>query len=410
MTNLPQDVGKSLKDFEEEWKKLAKENSSFYEWKEISVYGLNKSAPTEQGTTTIYRVLKVGESQNVAIGTSDVSKVEMKVHLSKSSSISKEMFCLLLDTICNEEGKIGKVNVSKILQRKSNLDNLGYVTIEVADDYESFMTLLKAKRIDFEIKLTVAGKFVAIRRYTISLSHKRNKRSDWSVFKEHSIPHEQLMPDYDQHMCCGGCWSGCTPVAWAQIFAYYDRIAHAFFTYRYSTSHWRGLYGHAGSSSYKAPGYLNYRAKKFVEALRVPLRTYCNGGAGSTPDRNNLHMSTWFRQRQGSGKVVTLSNYNINQQVSSYVKRGSPVLNNIWYHGSSKEKSGHTVVVTKIKERSRQFKSCRKVGWWWGRETRCYWTITHQYFWYRRMGWGGRENKWYPASAKGEYGAFVAVV
>ena len=136
-------------------------------------------------------------------------------------------------------------------------------------------------------------------------------------------------------MCCGGCKSGCTPVAWAQIFAYYDRVAHTN-GYRYSTSLWSGMYGTSGSSSYKAPGYFNGQAKKYIEALRAPLGTFCKGNTGWTYDKNNANMGTWFRQRQGSGRVLTLSG-NINQQVSHYIKRGYPVLNNIWYRGSSKK-------------------------------------------------------------------------
>ena len=285
MTNLPQDIGKSLKDFEKEWKKLAKEIRSSLEWKEMSVYSQNnKFPPTRQRTTiykvltlgesqhvsigtpdvsaveikalfpkgssnskklfstlcllldnicsdggkvnvssilrkirfslewkemsvnslnkstsvnqrkTIYKVLKVGERQDVALGALDASKVEIEVHLEKTSSNSKKMFCLL-DNICSEEGKVGEVNVSRILRKKSNLDNLSYITIVVTDDYETFLTQLEAKSIDFDLKLTVAGKFVAIRHYTISLTHKRNKRSSWSGFTQYSIPYESLMPD-----------------------------------------------------------------------------------------------------------------------------------------------------------------------------------------------------------------------
>ena len=269
-TNLPQDVGKSLKDFEKEWKKLANEIRSSLEWKEISVNTQNKSTSVQR--KTIYKVLKAGEWQDVALGTLHGSKVEIKVHLEKTSCNSEKMFCLLLDNICSEEGKVGEVNASRILRKKRNLDDLSYITIVVTDDYETFLTQLEAKSIDFDLKLTVAGKFVAIRHYTISLSHKRNKRSSWTGFTEYSIPYENLMPDYNQHRCCGGCYSGCTPVAWAQIFAYYDRVAHTN-GYRYSKSLWSGKYGASGSSSYKAPGYFNWQAKKYVEARVVEQLT-----------------------------------------------------------------------------------------------------------------------------------------
>ena len=132
--------------------------------------------------------------------------------------------------------------------------------------------------------------------------------------------------------------------------------------------------------------------QKHVKALRAPLETFCKGNSGSTYGNNSPNMGTWFRQHQGSGRVLTLSG-NINQQVSRYIKHGYPVLNNSRYRGSSKKKSGHSVVVTKIKERSSRYKSCRKVGWWWGRKTKCDWKTAYDYEWYRRMGWGGSENK-----------------
>lgn len=405
ITTLPQDIAESLKDFKEEWGNLAKEIRFSNEWKEMSINSSNTPPPVHQ-RKTIYKVLTFGESQDIPIGTSDVSKVEIKAHLQNKSSHSQKMLstlCLLIGNICSERGE---VNVSSILRKKNNLDNLNYIKIDVTNDYESLKRQLKTRNIDFYIKLIVAWKFVVIRRYTIILSHKRDKRSSWSGFREYSIPYEYLMPDYDQHQCCGGCQSGCSPVAWAQIFAYYDRVAHTY-GYRYSTSHWRGKYGNSGYASYKAPGYLNWQAKKYVESLRVPLGTYCRGEIGSTPVKNYVNVDEWFRQRQGSGRVISLSLSNIKQQVSNYVKQNYPVLNSIWYYSSDGSKAGHGVVVTKVKERKRQYKRCRTVGLWMNIRTKCGWNTEYDYEWYRRMGWGGSQNKWYPASAKG---AYVAVV
>ena len=193
-----------------------------------------------------------------------------------------------------------------------------------------------------------------------------------------------------------------TPVAWAQVFAYYDRVAHTH-KFRYSTSHWRGGCGAYGDPSKKAPGSLNTQVEDYVEALRDPLRTRCRNGGGSTYNSDTNKVDGWFCQRQGSGRVITLSN--INQQVSQYIKNGYPVVNNFWYNKNSK--SGHSVVVTKIKEKSREYNSCRQVGWWWGKKTVCELKTQYEYEWYRRMGWGGSQNAWYPPAA---YGAFVAVV
>ena len=444
ITNLHHDIGKSLKDFEEEWKKLAKEIRSSLEWKEMSVYSQNSKSPPTHRRTTIYKVLTLGESQDMPIGTPDVSAVEIKALFPKGTSNLKKRFltlCLLLDNICSDGGK---VNISSILRKKSNLDNLSYITIVVIDDYESFSTQLnslptndvyirpqgdhsvskdlyrrhngrqrvKAKSIDFYLKLTVAGKFVAVRHYTISLSHKRNKRSSWSGFTEFSIPYENLMPDYNQHICCENkCYSGSAPVAWAQIFAYYDRVAHTYGHSRYSTSLWSGVNGDCGNALEKAPKHFNNEVKKYIEALRVPLGTFCNGKSGSTYSKNNANIETWFRQRQVSGRVIILSR-NINQQVIHYIKKNYPVINIISQLPGSKEnaKFGRSVVVTKVKERSRKYKSCRKVGWWLGKKTKCDWKTEYEYEWYRRMGLGGPDNNWYSPSAKADYGGFVAVV
>ena len=309
--------------------------------------------------------------------------------------------CLLLSNICAE----GEVNVSSIVRKNNNLQNINYIEIEVTAQYKTLARQLKVRNIDFYLKLTVAGKFVVIRYYTISIN--RKKISAWSGFAEHSIPYEQLMPNYNQHQCCG-CYSGCTPVAWVQVqFAYYERVAHEH-SYRYTTSHWRGSNGDKGSPSVIAPGTMNGRVEKYVEALRVPLRTYCSSTGGATKVSNHDKVEGWFRQRQGTGKVIRLASI---YQVSQYVKKGYPVLNSFLYGGKSNKKtrSGHSAVVTKIKERSRQYKVCRKAGWWWGRRTKCEWKTTYAYQWYRRMGWGEHpENGWWISPST--FGAFVAIV
>ena len=408
ITTLPNDISESLTDFQEVWDMEAKEIRSSYEWKDINIYGLNETRSTKQ-KDTIYKVLHPGDSQDIPVGTSDVSEIEITARvIDESSSGTKRKLstlCRLLGDICS---KGSEVNVSKILRKKKNLKDLNYIKIDVSDDYESFTKQLKKRDIDFYFKLTVKRKFVVIRRYTIKLSHKRGKRSSWSGFEEHSIRYEYLMPNYDQHRF-GNCISGCTPVAWAQVFAYYDRVAHRY-GYRYSTNHWRGENGDYGDPSKEAPGYMTDGVKKYIEALRVPLETECN--PGSTTLSNTDNVDGWFRYRQGSGRVISLSTSGIRERISYYIKRNYPVVNSFWYKGSdgsNKKKSGHDVVVTKIKEKSHRYKSCRKVGWWFGRRTKCDWKTEYDYEWYRRMGWGDHEeNGWWTGVTA--FGAFVAVV
>ena len=401
MTTLPQDIADSMNDFKEDWEELAKKIRSSNEWKETSINSLSKISPADNEITT-YKVLYPGESaQHIPIGTSDVSKVKIQVRLEKrlSDSTNVSTLCLLLGNICSEEGR---VDTFTLIHKKNNLANLSYIEFDVTDDYESFAKQFKTKSIDFYFAIIVADKFVVIRRYTITFSLLRDKRSSWSGFIEHTIPYENLMPDYNQHICCGGCYSGCVPVAWAQVFAYYDRVAHTY-GFRYSIRNWSGTNGKSGDPLLKAPSYLNYNVKKYVEALRGPLGTRCVGMGGSTKNSATANVDQWFRQRQGCGKVITLSN--IYQQVGSYVKQQYPVVNNFLYN--KKSKSGHSVVVTKIRERSRWYKTCKQVGWWWRKKTKCEWKKEYEQQWYRRMGWGGLQNNWYPASG---YGAFVAVI
>ncbi len=153
----------------------AKEIRSSYQWNEVNIYTPKKAPPDDQ-RTTIYKVLTLGEAQEVPIGTSDVSKVEIKAHLQKRSSDSKKTLstlCLFLGNICAE----GKVNVSSIVRKKKNLEDINYIEVEVTDQYKTLARQLKARNIDFYLKLTVAGKFVVIGWYTISL--RLTKKSSW---------------------------------------------------------------------------------------------------------------------------------------------------------------------------------------------------------------------------------------
>ena len=412
---LDTEVGESLRDFEEIWNAVAKEIRSSNQWKEIQIHSWNK-IPSAVLETTVYKVLAPGESQNIPIGTFNASQVEIKAGVGRISSGKKKTLktlCLLLGDICS---KAGEVNISRILDKKKNLKNLNFITIDVTTDViESIAKQFKKRSIDFFLKLIVRRKFVVIRHYTINLSYKRDKRSTWSGFTQYSIPYESLMPNYDQHDCCGGCSSGCTPVAWAQIFAYYDRVAHENSGSGYSRNHWRGMYGISGDPWEKAPGDLNWRVKKYIEALRVPLRTRCENGKGSTTMSNTDNVDGWFRERQGSGKVIRLYSPNLIKQIGDYIKRGYPVVNSFWYRGSDgsrKEKSGHDVVVTKIKERRRSYKTCRRVGWFLWRRTKCDWNTEYDYEWYRRMGWGDDDENGWTTGTNGvsSFGAFVAVV
>ena len=250
---------------------------------------------------------------------------------------------------------------------------------------------------------------------------------DANTWQEWSIPHEDVFPDYEQHVCCG-CISGCTPVAWAQIFAYYDRLAHFSFT---SYGHNKGLFRcggtRSGSSYCVAPDEMDSSVETFVEDIRETLGTYCDNGAGSTYTTNNIRINAWYRSRQGYSATV--------EHYPSWMRRGKrsstvgsvtvysyesearnkaiealkgnpayPVRVTIDVASNGGKKGGHSAVVTKYREKWRKYRKrhCRKVGWWWGRRTRCedIWSTQDDRKFYFRMEWDGYGKAWHTALAE----------
>ena len=393
---ITEEVKKDLNEFKEHWRKLAEKIRKSVEWKTTKVHTINK---IPKHTEIVSEVIESGDSSLLPTATSKLSNVKITVHYMSEDQgkFNQKALCLVLDNVCS--GSSTKVNVNKILNTKAHLH---YIDLRVNEDYDYLAKTLQKKSISVYVSLQIQKKMVIEKYFTIHLANRRGKRSYWSAYTPlHSIPNESLMPDYDQHICCGGCYSGCTPVAWAQVFAYYDRMAHLSGSYGYSKSIYQGPNGEA---HYVAPGSLNDDVKQFIVRLRTPLKTYCDGTGGATESDNSLNLSPWFKKRQPNGKVVRLSSTNA---VTKYVKQNYPVVNNIWWvgGGDKKDKSGHSVVVTKVKQRSRDYKSCRRVGWWLWRKTECEWKTEYD-MWYRRMGWGRYKNAWYSASLTS---AFVAL-
>lgn len=392
-------VLKDLKDLKEEWEKVAKEVRSSLQWKSTKIFRINQ---IPDNSAIVFDALEPGESQSLPIGTTKLSDVEISLHYDQANNpnqkINQEVLCLLLGNICTNS--FTNVNVNKILNTKNNLY---FIQFKLNDDYDLVAKKLNNKDASFYFMLKIRKKTIVLKYYTVHMSQKRVRRSVWSGYQEYSIPYENRMPDYNQHQCCGGCYSGCTPVAWAQIFAYFDRLAHNWYSNFYSQYIWQGVNGVTGNPRYVAPRYLNSHVEKYVEELRSPLRTFCDSGSGATYSRNSINLRNWFRLRQTKGTVKRIYS---KSQVVRFVKIGYPVMTNIWWvSGGSKKKSGHSVVVTKIKERSQSFKHCRRVGFWFTRRWKCEWKRQYDYLWFRRLGWGGSYNGWYPAAFKS---AFVA--
>ena len=95
--------------------------------------------------------------------------------------------------------------------------------LSVSEQKDKVMEILRKTELEFvvEFRTVEEGEEMLVRkRYAIDLRPCRRRR--WSSWFYSSVPEEWRFPDYNQHTCCG-CWSGCGPVAWAQIFGYYDR-------------------------------------------------------------------------------------------------------------------------------------------------------------------------------------------
>ena len=100
-------------------------------------------------------------------------------------------------------------------------NGIKFFELSVLDDKSTVQKILMNTDISFRVQLTTSDGTTMEKRFGIETNFtSRTKR--WSSWSYWSIYHPHLFPNYNQHRCCG-CYSGCGPVAWAQIFAYYDR-------------------------------------------------------------------------------------------------------------------------------------------------------------------------------------------
>ena len=249
--------------------------------------------------------------------------------------------------------------------------------------------------------------------FAIDLHSKRARRS----LTTGSIRSESDFPDYEQHYCCG-CKSGCGPVAWAQVFGYFDRRASYIPDFFSPTIY--------GDKSIVAPLHLTDDVERFVEDIRTELQTFCSNGEGSTY-RSKMHLvASWFRARQGSRSRVAsyLESRKRRSSSGAYLDRGgsywitSRVVYYLNYHYpvvlsiTAENGGGHSVVATRYKKRSRRKREChtRRTGWWLSRKTKvdCSWKTVSDYEFFLHYGWGGHNSKWQEVGVKGAYCAYIA--
>lgn len=272
----------------------------------------------------------------------------------------------------------------------------------------------------FVVKIKGLKNEVVKKHFAINLHSKRDKRSSGSGTPcKGSVCSEANFPDYNQHSCCGNCRSGCSPVAWAQVFGYYDRRAaspNSIFSSR--------IYG---DSHTKAPLSLTDDVKHFVESIRPWIQTYCGDDGQGWTKTSKMHLiAPWFRQRQGSkarvvsylesrkgrsagGKIAGRGSRSwIVSKGVSFLDIGYPVV----FSFLTESKAGHSAVATKYQKTSRSYRHCEKktTGWWFRKKTKtvCSWKTANDYKFFMHYGWGGSNNKWQSLSPFGAHVAYIA--
>ncbi|KAJ7375576.1 hypothetical protein OS493_040301 [Desmophyllum pertusum] len=399
--SLDQMVKESLDGFKSQWRERAAQRRSKSDWSSTDVVskgGERKETDVDEEALSPDSIVKVATCGNSRLRPSSRSNWQQKL-------------CQVLVDVCHPNGTT-KVNPSAI---KETPNHLLYLKLEVHGNRAFVGNVLEWREIGFVVEIK-ERKEVIKKHFAIDLHSNRFRRS---VILGEVSAEKNNFPDYDQHKCCGSCYSGCGPVAWAQIFGYYDRKAatpNAIFS---STIY--------GDSSTKAPLHLTDEVKRFVEDIRLQVKTFCNNGQGSTYTSNMHLIAPWFRSRQGSNsRVVSYLESRkkrssggssvarggrswIQSKAAEYIKSGYPVILDFDFESEG----GHSAVATRYKGTSRRNRHCKTktTGWWVGKKTKtvCSWeTAAYDYEFFLHYGWGGRNNKWQQVSPFGAHVAYIA--
>ena len=409
-------VKNSLDSFKRQWRGRAAQRRSKVDWTTTEVLLKGRTTKKEKGTDE--EVVSPGSNMKLALG-QHFKSVDVFVTNSGNSRMRpnsrpewQQKLCKVLVNVCLLDGST-KVNSSAI---KETPNHLSYLQLGVHGNRTFVGNVLQWREIGFVIEIKGSKNEIVKKYFAINLHSKRFRRSSVGTPRK-GISSENNFPDYHQHRCCGGCLSGCSPVAWAQVFGYYDRSASSYTNWFFSPN----IYG---DRSTKAPLRLTDAVKPFVEDIRSQVQTFCDEGAGATyPTKMHL-IAPWFRSRQGSqahvvsylesrkrrsigGATVQRGSRSwIESKGVEFLKTGYPVV----FSFTMEDKSGHSVVATQYKERSRSYRHCenRKTGLWWGRTKQdCSWRTAYDYEFFLHYGWGGSNNKWQKVSP---YAAHVAYV
>ena len=399
-------VNRSLDRLKSLWQERAAEGRSISDWATTSVHHKEGNVKEDQvfaeeglSPKSIVRVALGERFQSVNLHAANIGESSLPAG---SQSKWQQRLCKVLIDACKPDGS-SKINPSAI---KETLNHLLYLNLEVHENRTFVGNTLQWKEIGFVVEIKARNGKVVRKHFSVDLHSKRHRRGAWKPTSGDEstsssgwvdavvIPVEHELPDYNQHTCCG-CLSGCTPVAWAQIFRYYDSLG----SHRYINSIFSGnIYG---DKTTELPKSMTYRVRQFVESIRSTLGTYCQNGVGFTRSDRNRDIQSWFKARQGSKAVaasylesrrkrrgfVEQGNRSWIQRkaAQTYLKVGYPVVMDF----TMESKTGHSVVATKYKEWYRDVRRCRSATIF-----RCRWEKDYKYEFYLRYGWGGNSNKW----------------
>lgn len=380
--NLHQKVQKSLADFKTAWEKIAATAKN--EWSSSQRLSSKKDP-----RTVLYdaELISPGSSALVAL---EHDFINITIHAIEHKR--QNQLCQILVKACEDE-KLG-VN-PELIQKLKN--GISFIKIEVQEDKKLVRQVLHNHEVSFYVKIETRRGEQILKYFSIDLSSHRQRR--WSPWSLWSISQENLFPDYNQHKCCG-CASGCGPVAWAQILAYYDRLANYSPSSGYSKNFWKCSDGSADNCV--APKTMNTNVKRYIESIRSKLGTFCLLGGGATTPRKMKKISNWYRARGIKGLIV--SRYNplsligitypsFKKSAVSWLKEGYPVILGFWTKGFSM----HYAVATRYKERQKKYRKCFLFI--------CRTKTIVQGLFYMHMGWGGNSNGWYSIKTFAVYSA-----
>ncbi|XP_068707223.1 uncharacterized protein [Montipora foliosa] len=381
-----------LQGFQSLWMERATERRTMVDWATTDHFREREKLHLAK---TNGEALFPGSEVKVALG-EDFESVDVYItnygersNRTFSKSKWQEKLCKVLVEVCLN----GSTKVNPSAFRKMP-NNLLYLRLEIHGNRKFVKKVLEGRELRFVIRIKTHRGEVIMKHYAINLSSKRYRRIPAGSGNREVPGEDSDMPDYDQHICCGGCYSGCSPVAWAQVFGYYDRRGSnpgSIFSSR--------IYG---TTTEVAPLSMTPGVERFVEDIRKKIKTRCDGEQGATSSENMDKIEGWFQARQGRKARVRRykdqTPYSYRRKGRSWIDSGYPVIFEFLIDG--KRDQGHAVVASKYRIKYQRYLHCECVNY-------CEWQQEAYYEFYLHYGWGGSSNKWQELNP---YGLFVAYV